>query len=119
MMIMNLDYYYLFVFCNTLQQASIVSTIRRSFFFFFLAGTVRKTEKHTTTHTHICTLALTTHEKAFRVSFYYLFCLCFGILPLLLLLPLLDSAGHFVCFVSISVCHVVIIICGLHRIPGS
>ena len=87
-MIMNLDYYYPFVSCNTLQQQALFP--QRVDRFFLLAGTVRKTEnKPTQTHIHTPhTLArtralntpLTTHLKAFRVSFHCLFCLCFGIL---------------------------------------
>ena len=102
MMIMNLDYYYPFVSCNTLQQQALFPQYVDRF---FSSGgdSTEKREKHThTTHTRMHTRTralntpLTTHQKAFRVSFHCLLCLCFGILPLLL--PLLNSAGHFVCF---------------------
>ena len=91
-----------FRFLQHIAAASIISTTRRSF---FSSGgdSTEKREKHThTTHTRMHTRTralntpLTTHQKAFRVSFHCLLCLCFGILPLLL--PLLNSAGHFVCF---------------------
>lgn len=92
----------------------MVSTIRRSFFSSWRGQYGKqksilhiRTYAHSHTHARTHNTPLTTHQKAFRVSFYCLFYLCFGILPLpLLLLLLLDSAGHFVCFVSISVCHV-------------
>lgn len=52
-----------------------------SIVFFFLAGTVRKTEKHTT-HTHICTLAHTRahtqhHSPLIKKHFGFLFTVCF------------------------------------------
>lgn len=70
MMIMNLDYYYLFVFCNTLQQASIVSTIRRSFFFFLPGGDStenRKTYYYTYAHMHT-----RTHHSWKSISGFFL-----------------------------------------------
>ena len=71
--------YLSFLLQRIIAASSIISTTRRSFFF-FLAGTVRKT--HICTLSHALNTPLTTHQKAFRVFFFYycLFCLCFGIL---------------------------------------
>lgn len=114
--------YLSFLLQRIIAASSIISTTRRSFFSFWRGQYGKRTYAHSRTHsTHHSPLIKKHFGFFFFLKLFVLFVFWHTIL-LLLLPPLLDSAGHFVCSVSISVCHVVyyfIIFCGLHRIPGS
>ena len=110
-----------FRFLQHIAAASIISTIRRSFFFFWRGqyGKKRKTYTH---HTHSRAHVHSTHHSPLiKKHFGFLFTVCYACVLAYYHYYYHYSTVLVTLFVSISVCHhvVFIIICGLHRIPGS